>query len=94
MLPFCDRSVTVARKDVAPVWTRSFPIAKEPTTLGEHLKKKRFGSGIRQSKAAQMLEVSARTLSLWECDRLFPTVPYHARIIKYMGYDPFKKLTK
>jgi hypothetical protein len=41
-----------------------------------------------------MLEVSARTLSLWECDRLFPTVPYHARIIKYMGYDPFKKLTK
>jgi len=27
MLPFCDRRVTVARKDVAPVWTRSFPIA-------------------------------------------------------------------
>ena len=94
MLPFCDRRVTVARKDVAPVWTRSFPIAKEPTTLGQYLKKKRFGAGIRQSKAAQLLGISARSLSLWECDRLFPTAPYHARIIKYMGYDPFKMLTK
>jgi DNA-binding XRE family transcriptional regulator len=93
MLPFYDRVVSVARKDVAPVWTRSFPIAKEPTTLGQHLKKKRFGAGIRQSKAAQMLGISARSLSLWECDRLFPTVPFHARIIAYVGYDPFEKLT-
>jgi DNA-binding XRE family transcriptional regulator len=94
MLPFCDRLVSVPRKDVAPVWTRSFPIAKVPTTLGEHLKKKRFGAGIRQSEAARILGVSARTLSLWECDRLFPTVPNHARIIAYMGYDPFEKLMK
>jgi DNA-binding XRE family transcriptional regulator len=94
MLPFCDRIVSVPRKDVAPVWTRSFPIAKEPTTLGQHLKKKRFDAGIRQSEAAQMLGVSARSLSLWECDRLFPTVPYHSQIIKYLGYDPFLKLTK
>jgi len=94
MLPFCDRLVSVPRKDVAPVWTRSFPIAKEPTTLGQHLKKKRFGAGIRQSEAARMLGVSPRSLSLWECDRLFSTVPYHARIIAYMGYDPFATLTK
>jgi DNA-binding XRE family transcriptional regulator len=94
MLPFCDRVVSVARKDVAPVWTRSFPIAKEPTTLGQHLKKKRFGADIRQSEAAKMLGISARSLSLWECDRLFPTVLYHAQIIAYMGYDPFEKLTK
>ena len=90
MLPFCDRHVSVPRKDVAPVWTRSFPISKEPKTLGEHLKKKRFGTGMRQEEAAQLLYVSARTLSLWECDRLFPTPPYHARIIAYMGYNPFK----
>jgi hypothetical protein len=34
MLAFCDRRVTAARKDIAPVWTRGFPIAKVPTTLG------------------------------------------------------------
>jgi DNA-binding XRE family transcriptional regulator len=94
MLPFCDRRVSVPRKDVAPVWTRSFPISKEPNTLGEHLKKKRFGMGIRQEQAAQMLDVSARTLSLWECDRLLPAATYHARIIAYMGYDTFKMLEK
>ncbi|HEY5505370.1 MAG TPA: ADP-ribosylglycohydrolase family protein, partial [Sedimentisphaerales bacterium] len=92
MLPFCERHVSVPRNDVAPIWTRSFPISKEPTTLGQHLKKKRFGAEIRQSEAAQILGVSTRSLSLWECDWLFPTAPYHARIIKYMGYDPFKKL--
>jgi DNA-binding transcriptional regulator YiaG len=92
MLPFYERVVSVPRKDVAPVWTRSFPISKEPTTLGQHLKKKRFAAGIRQSEAARILGVSTRSLSLWECDRLFPTAPYHVRIIKYMGYDPFQKL--
>jgi DNA-binding transcriptional regulator YiaG len=86
--------VSVNRKNVAPVWTRSFPISKEPKTLGEHLKKKRFGMGIRQEKASEMLDVSARTLSLWECGRLFPTAPYHARIVAYMGYDPFKMVEK
>jgi len=94
MLPFCDMIVRVPRKDVAPVWTRSFPIAKKPTTLGQHLKKKRFGAGIRQSEAARILGVSAKSLSLWECDRLIPTVPYRARIIAYVGYDPFTKLPK
>jgi DNA-binding XRE family transcriptional regulator len=94
MLPFCDRHVSVSCKDVAPVWTRSFPISKEPKTLGEHLKKKRFGKGVRQEEAAQILGVSARTLSLWECDRLFPTALYHPKIVAYMGYDPFKILTK
>jgi transcriptional regulator with XRE-family HTH domain len=89
MLPFCDRSVTVARKDVAPVWTRSFPIAKEPTTLGQHLKKKRFMAGMRQKQIAAKLGVSARTLSLWECDRIVPAWAFQPRLIAYLGYDPF-----
>src|ERR1017187_421574 len=93
MLPFCDRSVTVARQDVAPVWTRSFPIAKEPTTLGQHLKKKRFMAGMRQKETAVKLGVSARTLSLWECDRIVPAWAYQPRLIAYLGYDPFTSLT-
>jgi DNA-binding XRE family transcriptional regulator len=93
MLPFCERVVSVARKDVAPVWTRSFPIAKEPTTLGQHLKKKRFGAGIRQSEAAQILGVSSRTLSLWETDRVYPAWAFQPRLITYLGYDPFNDPT-
>jgi len=93
MLPFCDRVVTVARKDVAPVWTRSFPIAKEPTTLGEHLKKKRFLAGIRQSEAALKLGVSTRTLGLWETDRVYPAWAFQPRLIAYLGHDPFNDPT-
>src|ERR1017187_2514230 len=93
MLPFCDRSVTVARKDVAPVWTRSFPIAKVPTTLGQHLKKKRFMAGMRQKETAVKLGVSARTLSLWECDRIVPAWAFQPRLIAYLGHDPFTGLT-
>ena len=89
MLPFCDRTVSVARKDVAPVWTRSFPIAKEPTTLGQHLKKKRFLAGIRQSEAALQLGVSNRTLSLWETDKVYPAWAFQPRLVAYLGYDPF-----
>lgn len=89
MLPSCDRVVSVPRKDVFPVWTRSFPVAKQPQTIGEHLRKKRLDSGLRQSQVAHKLVVSNRTLSLWECDRVYPTWDYHRRIIDYLNYDPF-----
>jgi len=93
MLPFCERTVSVARKDVAPVWTRSFPIAKEPTTLGQHLKKKRFMAGIRQKEAAVKLGVSNRTLSLWETDRVSPAWAFQPRLVAYLGFDPFNEPT-
>jgi DNA-binding XRE family transcriptional regulator len=81
--------VRVVRKHVTPVWTRSFPISKEPKSLGEHLRKKRFSAGLRQRKAAQLLEVSNRTLSLWETDRVYPAWAFQPRLTAYLGYDPF-----
>jgi DNA-binding XRE family transcriptional regulator len=93
MLPFCDRVVSVPRKEVAPVWTRSFPTAKEPTTLGQHLKKMRFLAGIRQSEAALKFGVSKRTLSTWETDRVYPAWAFQPRLIAYLGYNPFNDPT-
>jgi transcriptional regulator with XRE-family HTH domain len=89
MLPLCDRVVSMPRKDIAPVWTRSFPISKQPKTIGEHLRKKRFDLGLRQSQVARILKVSNRTLSLWECDEVYPRWEYHVALILYLGYDPF-----
>jgi DNA-binding XRE family transcriptional regulator len=88
-LPFYERVLHVVRKHVTPVWTCSFPISKEPTTLGEHFRKKRFSAELRQSQAAQMLGVSNRTLSLWETDRVYPAWAFQLRLITYLGYDPF-----
>ena len=81
--------MSVARKDVAPVWTRSWPVAKQPQSIGEQLRKRRFDLGIRQSEAARRLNVSNRTLSLWECDRVYPTWQFQPRIAAYLGQDPF-----
>jgi DNA-binding XRE family transcriptional regulator len=88
-LPFYERVLHIVRKHVTPVWTRSFPISKKPTTLGENLRKKRFSAGLRQSQAAQILGVSNRTLSLWETDRVYPAWAFQSRLITYLGYDPF-----
>ena len=93
MLPFYERVVSVSRKDIAPVWTRSFPIAKEPATLGQHLRKKRFSAGLRQLEAARILGVSNRTLSLWEIDRVYPAWAFQPRLTAYLGYDPFNDPT-
>ena len=91
-LPYCDRLVRTARKNVQPVWTRSFPAAKQP--LGEHLRKHRFGLGLRQSQVARHLGISERTLSLWECNRVLPTAPYHPRVLQFLGYNPFTTVAK
>jgi DNA-binding XRE family transcriptional regulator len=56
--------------------------------LGQHLKKKRFLAAIRQREAAVKLGVSARTLSLWECDRIYPSWAFQPHLVAYLGYDP------
>jgi transcriptional regulator with XRE-family HTH domain len=81
--------VNVERQDISPVWTRSFPVSKEPKTIGEQLRKRRYDLGIRQSEVAQRLGVSKRTLSLWETDIVYPTWAYQSRLVEYLGCDPF-----
>ena len=88
-MPFCERNVTVPRRNLSPVWRRSFPVSKQPQTIGEHLRKKRVELGLRQSEAALRLNVSARTLSLWECDEVYPTWAQQPKIIAYLDHNPF-----
>jgi DNA-binding XRE family transcriptional regulator len=42
---------------------------------------------------AVKLGVSARTLSLWECDRIVPAWAFQPRLIAYLGHDSFTGLT-
>jgi transcriptional regulator with XRE-family HTH domain len=55
------------------------PASQEETVYG----------GLRQKQIAVKLGVSARTLSLWECDRIVPAWAFQPRLIAYLGYDPF-----
>jgi len=64
-------------------------MSKRPQTVGEHLRKKRFESGLRQFEVARKLGISERTLGLWECDEVYLRWEYHPVLIEYLGYDPF-----
>jgi hypothetical protein len=70
MLPFCERTVNVERQDISPVWIRSFPVSKQPKTIGEHLRKQRFNLGMRQSQAAEFLMVTCAFFGLTSCNKM------------------------
>jgi DNA-binding XRE family transcriptional regulator len=69
------------------------PVQKDFNSLGGHLRRRRLQLKIFQSEAARRMKVSNRTLSLWECDRLYPKWCYWPRIIAYLGFDPFTDST-
>ena len=69
------------------------PIQTDLNLLGRHLRRRRLQLKLFQSEAARRMKVSNRTLSLWECDRLYPTWFYWPRIIAYLGFDPFTDST-
>jgi DNA-binding XRE family transcriptional regulator len=81
--------MSVPREDFAPVWTRSFPIPKQPKTIGEQLRWQRISLGIRQTETVQRLRVSQLTMSLWERDKVYPTWAFQPRLAEYPGFDPF-----
>ena len=93
-LHFYHRTIRVVRASRAPLAIRGIPIPKSPTTIGGHLRRRRTELGLGQSQASYSLGISTVTLSRWECDKVFPTVPYHQRIVEYLGYDPFKTTSK
>jgi DNA-binding transcriptional regulator YiaG len=89
MLPLYERSMRISRDKYLPSSNRGIQVPKQPTTIGGHLRRRRLQLKIFQPEAARRLEVSTVSLSRWECDKIFPTVPHHAQIAQYLGYNPF-----
>jgi transcriptional regulator with XRE-family HTH domain len=94
MLPRCERSLRIARDKYLPSRNRGIPVSKEPNTIGGHLRRRRLQLRIFQPEAARRLGVSMVSLSRWECDKVLPTVPHHAGIAGYLGYNPFTRMTE
>ncbi len=70
-------------------WVRPKPYPQNPTTLGQHLHKRRHELGLTQKQVAARLSVNTRTYFLWEHDRTIPTARYCPAIFGFLGYDPF-----
>ena len=89
MLPFWARTIRVDRSRYLPSHNRKVPVPKDPNTIGGHLRRRRLQLWLHQSQAARQLQVSSRTLSLWECDKVDPAWAHQPRLIAYLGYNPF-----
>jgi len=89
MLPFWARTIRVDRSQYLPSHNRKVPVPKDPNSIGGHLRRRRLQLRLHQSQAARQLQVSSRTLSLWECDKVEPAWAHQPRLIAYLGYDPF-----
>ena len=61
----------------------------EPSSLGDHLRKRRLKLALTQRKAARCLGVTAVTVLHWERGDTQPLVASMPGIIGFLGYNPF-----
>ncbi len=64
------------------------PYAREPKTLGQHLKKRRMEQGLFQCDLRDHFNLKKETYANWEKDRCYPAMRHWPEIIKFLGYDP------
>jgi DNA-binding transcriptional regulator YiaG len=62
---------------------------ESPTTIGEHIRKRRMDLGLYQTQVARQLQVTEDCLCYWENGRNHPHLTYYPRIIAFLGYYPF-----
>ena len=67
---------------------RQYP--SNPTTLGEHLRKKRIDMQLSMAKLAQLLGlgITDTAIEKWEKNQNRPTEPYQTRLVEFLGFDP------
>ena len=83
MLP-CSRQEQQLRKPTA------VPVPLNPTTIGEHIRKKRIESSLLQADVAKILNVSEDCVAYWENNRSNPQIQYFPHIIRFLGYCPLE----
>lgn len=66
------------------------PVLLNPTTIGEHIRKKRIESRLLQADIAKILNVSEDCITYWENNRSTPQIQYFPHIIRFLGYSPLE----
>ena len=62
------------------------PVA--PQTVGDHIRKRRFGLKLLQREVAEQLGVDTTSVFNWEGNRSSPEIRYMPAIIRFLGYNP------
>jgi transcriptional regulator with XRE-family HTH domain len=86
-----NRHSRVALLQSVPIRLKALKIKKTdliPSSLGEHVKKKRLELGLTQKEAATHLGVTSFTVTNWEHGLRKPSVQHLPAICQFLGYDP------
>ena len=59
-----------------------------PSTLGEHLKRRRLDLGLFQREVAAKIGADEASIWLWENGRVKPELKWMPAILAFLGYDP------
>jgi DNA-binding XRE family transcriptional regulator len=65
----------------------SYP--KIPTSIGDHLRKKRMEMKLFQKEVAVICGVTEDSITNWEKNRSIPQIKFFPSIISFLGYIPF-----
>lgn len=82
-LPFPLTS-TVYRGTLKTPYPKNYP--QRPSTIGEHIKKKRIDSNLTQAEVGNIIGVSTDCITYWENNRSKPQIAYYPRIHHFLGY--------
>lgn len=66
--------------------TRDYP--RFPTTIGEHVRKRRLDLKLRQIDAAMIIGCDELTVVNWEKGHTQPSVNRMAGVVKFLGFNP------
>lgn len=66
----------------------SYP--KDPTSIGEHIRKKIIELKLFQKDLADLFGVSEDFITSWENNRSAPQIHYYPALIRFLGYCPFE----
>jgi site-specific DNA recombinase len=72
---------------------RCVRIPIEPTTIGDHIRRKRLSMKLRQKDVAERVEATTASIVNWECNHGTPEVRYMPAIIDFLGYNPLPLAT-
>ncbi|MHB9036012.1 MAG: helix-turn-helix domain-containing protein [Armatimonadota bacterium] len=89
MLPFC-KVVLCAQKPFPP----DYPA--QPTTIGEHIKRRRYELRMTQQQVAEFFGIAHSTISGWESNATVPNIilaPKVSQFLCYVHHDNHSTMT-
>ena len=86
-MPFCNIQMCAQKPR-----SKAYPL--ELKTLGDHLRKKRLDLGLLQKDVAQIVGTTTTSIMYWETNRISPSIEFIPKIINFLGYIPFDRISK